>query len=221
MKQTLSKLELSYTDENDKEHSYVFQYNPNSIKIEKSIEWAAADGNQKDVPEKQFVNGKAKTISIDGIFFDTTTIGNMSVYTNFIKPIESMAIVRSFKVTSDKTIKRPPHITLSWGKSSYFFECVLTKIDYSFKMFTREGIPTRAEVGLSFEEIVTDSTKKQEVKNQTAAKTYVTKKGETLYEIAEKEYKDSNKWKIIATANEIDNPFKVPTGITLSLPVLS
>jgi len=221
MKQTLSKLELSYTDENDKEHSYVFQYNPNSIKIDKSIDWAAADGNQKNVPEKQFVNGQARTLSISNIFFDTTTIGNMSVYTNFIQPIESMGVVRSFKVTSDKTIKRPPYITLSWGKSSYFFESVLTKIDYTFKMFTREGIPVRAEVNLSFEEIITETTKKPEVKNQKEAKTYITKKGETLYEIAEKEYRDSNKWKIIATANEIDNPFKVPTAITLTLPAVT
>ena len=47
------------------------------------------------------------------------------------------------------------------------------------------------------------------------------KKGETLYEIAESEYRDANKWKIIAIANEIDNPFNVPSGITLTLPVYS
>ena len=43
MQQTLSKLELSYTDENDKDISYVFQYNPNSISIEKAVEWALSE----------------------------------------------------------------------------------------------------------------------------------------------------------------------------------
>lgn len=221
MENTLSKLELSYTDENDELVSYVVQYNPNSISIEKEVEWASTDGNQQDVTEKQFVNGQAKSISVKDIFFDTSTIGNMSVYTNFIEPLEAMAIVRSYKVPPDKTVKRPPYITLSWGKSSYFVECILKKIDYEFKMFTREGIPIRAMVNLAFEEIVTDTTKKAVVKKQKEAKTYVTKKGETLYEIAEKTYRDTNKWKIIATANEIDNPFKVPAGITLQLPAIT
>ena len=221
MEKVLSKLELSYTDENDETISYVFQYNPNSIKIDKEVDWASADGNQKDVPEKQFVNGKPKTITISELLFDTTTIGNMSVYTNYIQPIESMAIVRDYQVTSEKTIKRPPFITLSWGKATYFVECILKKIDYNFKMFTREGVPVRAEVNLSFEEIITDTTAKATVKNQTAAKTYVTGKGETLMEIAQSEYRNPDKWKVIATANDIDNPFKVPTGITLNLPVLT
>jgi LysM repeat protein len=155
------------------------------------------------------------------MFFDTSTIGNMSVYTNFIEPLEAMAIVRSYKIAGNKTVKRPPYITLSWGKSSYFVECILKKIDYEFKMFTRDGLPIRANVNLSFEEIMTDSTKEAVVKKQASAQTYVTKEGETLYEIAEKTYKDSNKWKIIATANEVDNPFKVPAGVTLQLPAIS
>lgn len=221
MENTLSKLEISYTDENDEIVSYVVQYNPNSIAIEKSIEWASADGNQQDVTEKQFVNGQAKLINIKDVFFDTSTIGNMSVYTNFIQPLEALAIVRSYKLPGDKIVKRPPYITLSWGKSSYFVECILTKIDYEFKMFTREGIPIRANVNLAFEEIVTDTTKKATVKKQKAADTYITKKGETLFEIADKTYRNPDKWKIIATANEIDNPFKVPAGITLQLPAVS
>ena len=142
-------------------------------------------------------------------------------YRNYIQAIEAMTIVRSYKVSGDKIVKRPPYITLSWGKSSYFVECILKNLNYNFKMFTREGIPIRATVDLTFEEIVTEKTKKAVVKNQAAAKTYITKKGETLYEIADSQYRDSNKWKIIATANEIDNPFKVPAGITLVLPAVS
>lgn len=221
MKNTLSKLELSYIDEKNKVISYVVQYNPNSISIGKHIEWNSTDLKLQNIMEKQFENGHPKSISIKDIFFDTSTIGNMSVYTNFIEPLEAMAIVRSYKMSDGKIIKRPPYITLSWGKSPYFVECILTQIDYEFKMFTRDGTPIRARVDLSFEEIATATTKKAVIKKQKTAKTYRTKKGETLYEIAEKTYEKPDRWKIIATANGISNPFKVPAGITLYLPVIS
>ena len=220
MENTLSKLELSYIDGDGEDILYVVQYNPNTISIEKEVEWNDAEANKKNAPTKEFANGKSKKISIKDIFFDTTTIGNMSVYTNFIEPLEAMAIVRNYTITTDsgtKIVKRPPYITLSWGRSSYFAECVLKKIEYEFKMFTRKGVPTRANVTLSFEEI---NTIEAEIKEQKAAQTYLTGTGETLPGIAEKIYGNPDKWRIIATANEVDN-FVVPAGITLQLPVLS
>jgi len=217
----LNKLELTYKDEKDKDIAFVFQYNPGSLSIKKGVEWENVDGNQKDVQAKQFKNGNAKTVGIKDVLFDTTSIGNMSVYTNYIQALESMLMVRTFKTKKGKEVKRPPFITLKWGKSPYFFTCILKELDYEFTMFNKEGIPIRAKVELSFEEVVTQSSKKQAVKNQTKAKTYIVKTGDTLHGIANSQYKNPNKWKVIATANGIDDPMYIPAGTKLTLPVLT
>jgi nucleoid-associated protein YgaU len=217
----LSKLEITYKDEKDQEVSYIFQYNPKALQIEKEVQWESVDGNQKDVNEKQFANGKARVINIKDILVDTTIMGNMSVYTNYIEPLETMTRVRTYKTKSGKEVKRPPYITLVWGKSNYFFECILTKLEYDFKMFTKEGVPIRAELDLTFEEVVTETTKKKAMTNQKSVKTYIVKPRDTLHGIADKEYKDPNKWKIIATANGIEDPMYIPVGTSLTLPSVS
>lgn len=50
------------------------------------------------------------------------------------------------------------------------------------------------------------------------SRTYVTKRGDTLWAIAIKYYGNGNKWTIIADANGIKNPRLMGTGITLRIP---
>jgi nucleoid-associated protein YgaU len=213
----LNKFEISYKDSSDVKQDFMFQYNPNKVDIVKEVEWAGVDGNQKDVNEIQFASGKAKTLNITDVLFDTTMTGNQSVYTKFIHNLEFMTLVQEYTTSSGKKVKRPPYLTLSWGSSTYFFECILKKLSYDFTMFDRLGVPIRANVSMEFEEIVPET----EVTNTLVAqkvKTYTPGSGETLYEIAESQLGDTSKWKLIATMNGVDNPFVVEAGKALTLP---
>ena len=88
-------------------------------------------------------------------------------------------------------------------------------------MFTKAGTPVRAEVSLTFEEYVDEKTKKQDrTKQGNEVEKYRVKSGDTLHTIAKAKYKDTNKWKAIATANGIDNPNLIPVGTKLIIPKL-
>lgn len=56
------------------------------------------------------------------------------------------------------------------------------------------------------------------VKKTPASRTYVVKKGDTLWKIADKFYGDGNKWKKIADANKIKDPRKLGVGKKLRIP---
>jgi nucleoid-associated protein YgaU len=47
---------------------------------------------------------------------------------------------------------------------------------------------------------------------------HVVKDGDTLQSVAHHTYGDPNSWRMIAEANEIDNPFHLRRGTALSLP---
>ena len=55
----------------------------------------------------------------------------------------------------------------------------------------------------------------------TAAREYEVKEGDTLWSIAEKEYKDGYKWTEIARANNLSDPDDIEKGMKLTLPETS
>lgn len=48
--------------------------------------------------------------------------------------------------------------------------------------------------------------------------TRVVRRGDTLASIAAEVYRDVSAWRVIASANRIDDPFNVPAGVKLTLP---
>lgn len=226
--QVLNKLEITFIDQelrdgkDEKDKDYVFQYNPNSLKITKGAKWSESDGVAKDAKKKQFESGEARIITIGNILFDTTTTGGEkgmeSVYANYIEPLESMAMVRLFG-EGEAAVPRPPILRLSWGKADYLaFNCVLTSVEYTLKMFNKDGTPIRAEVDLVFGEYPLDTDEAITHKKQDVVKKYEVQLGDTLHTIATAQYKDPNKWKSIATANGIDDPHFIPAGTELIIP---
>jgi len=216
----LSKLEIKYVDAKNKDKSFIFQYNPSSVSIGKTVKYADVDGNQQNLAWQQFATGEAKTLDISGVLVDTTMMGNVDVYKNYILPLETMALVQPFKTKKGKLVKRPPHLKLSWGKGSYFFECILMSISYDFTMFDRDGVPIRALLTLKFQEIFPQTKTKKAKVEEVSIATYTVKRFDTLHSIAQSQYGDTTKWKIIAVANGIDNPADVEIGFKLTIPKL-
>jgi nucleoid-associated protein YgaU len=208
----LNKFEITYKNSAKEDASFIFQYNPAQLTINKSVNWNGLSVNGTNLQSKQFASGNAKTISISNILFDSTVMGEMNVYEEYIEYLEQMTLVQQF----EKEL-RPPLLTLSWGKGNYFFDCVLTTLNYDFTMFNKEGVPIRAIVSLTFEEIdIGNSTKKE--KSKKAMKSYTIRSDDTLQKIAQSELGNSNQWKIIAIANGIDNPMNLTVGQQLQIP---
>ena len=208
----LNKFEITYKNSAKEDASFIFQYNPSQLTINKSVNWNGLSVNGTNLQAKQFASGNAKTISISNILFDTTVMGEMNVYEEYIEYLEEMTLVQQF----EKEL-RPPLLTLSWGKGNYFFDCVLTTLNYDFTMFNKEGVPIRAIVNLTFEEIDLGTSTKKE-KSRKAMKSYTVKSDDTLQKIAQSELGSATQWKIIAVANGIDNPLDLPVGQQLQIP---
>lgn len=60
-----------------------------------------------------------------------------------------------------------------------------------------------------------------EAEETTAAQTYEVKEGDSLWTIAEMEYKDGYKWTEIAKANKIENPNIIEKGMKLTVPEIA
>ncbi len=211
----LDKFEITYKDPKDDYVYFAFQYNPYQLNISKSVVWEGFAVSGEDSTKKQFSSGKAKTLTISDVLFDTSMFKEISVYTKYIRYLEAMTLVQEY---TKEGITRPPILSLSWGNGSYFFDTILKNLTYDFTMFDRSGIPIRANVSFEFEEIITDTVKIKKALEIKAITTYRVKANDTLQKIADSELGSPNQWKMIAVANGIDNPLDLEVGMQLIIP---
>ena len=115
---------------------------------------------------------------------------------------------------------RPPILRFSWGSLS--FDCVLEDLVQRFTLFSNDGTPLRAICKVVFKEYATAATQLSNTRRESAdhTKRMALREGETLSSLAAREYNDSSKWRVIADANNIDDPENISAGTIVELPPL-
>ena len=110
---------------------------------------------------------------------------------------------------------------LSWGTES--FTGVVESVNLTFVLFTPDGIPLRAKIGLTLKEYRPAALQvPQTPKNSpNVDKSYVVCRGDTLSGIASAQYGDPTQWRAIAQANGIVDPRFLKPGTKLTVPTLS
>ncbi len=119
-----------------------------------------------------------------------------------------------------KSTKKPPTCLFVWG--GYSYRGVISKIDQKYTMFLENGTPVRSLLDIT---LISDKPQKQVELDQgkeACRKLWIVKSGDRLDLIASEALKDPLKWRTIATANGIINPFGFPDkndfGRTLVIP---
>jgi len=200
------------------------QFNPESLKITKSVEWNAAKSGtstrdaqpQSNAPDMEFGGGHAAEFSLD-LVFDTTTLDNQDVrgYTNQLLTFTLMGGGKSGKEDEE-----PPAIEFVWGEFLLFL-AVIKKIEITYTLFLPSGVPVRARVHLDLIQLM-DEDGKQGSQNPTtrtpARKTRVVQQGDRLDYLAYQEYGQPGLWREIAEANHIENPLDLQPGQRLVIP---
>jgi len=212
----LEKLQITNLDNGE---TFNVLFNPTEYTIEDSSKWQDQEANRRR-PELQYTGGERKKLSMD-LFFDTYEIKqDVRLHTgNFAK-----LLVVSTK--DDNTGKRPPKVQLSWGPanpdSGFPFVGVLESLKQSFTLFTPEGMPVRAKLTVSFKEFAlpVDELQKEPRRSSFPLQVYTVKAGDTLSGIAGVLWKDPFKWRLLAEANEIDNPRALTPAQTLIVPAI-
>jgi hypothetical protein len=178
-----------------------------------------------DAPPVQYVRGKARTLSME-LFFDSyETARDVREHTG---PIAALLSRRTQTLA-------PPVLIFSLGRVQ--FRCVLVDAGLRFTMFLRDGTPVRATMSVRLQEYVDVGIDIQQglflgsptvsaavnaaadlVVAAAKGQVHVTVDGDTLSRLAAIYLGDAGRWRTIAQANRIDDPFALPAGTTLVIP---
>jgi nucleoid-associated protein YgaU len=206
-------------------------FNPTSYSISKSVAWetpSLGDGGSArktnvtlNAPPLQFGGGQSRTLSLK-LFFDVTDYPSINgEKTRDVRNLTSKLVKLTLKERSGNKEQPPPVCRISWGDSNsnnldFPFVGVVESLTQDFTLFDSNGRPLRANLDVSFKEFLKPEEDKR--KNDPEYTTRMVKRGDTLSSIAAEMLGDPARWRIIADANQLDNPRALKTGMTLSIP---
>jgi nucleoid-associated protein YgaU len=100
------------------------------------------------------------------------------------------------------------------------FRCVVESVRQRFSLFGPWGHPLRATLSVTLKEFKTLAQQIKELGLESADHTHshVVAEGETLTRIAATVYGDPRRWRLIADANQIDDPLALEPGAVLVVP---
>lgn len=191
-----------------------FKFNPEAIRITKTVKPKQQRQAGKNAPKLQFTTGDETKIEFGEIVFDTFE-KRLSVYELNVKFLEAL-------ITVDPDTHRPPRVLFKWGKAKYednggkdrlFF---VTALDVNYIMFLPDGTPVRAKVKLTLTEVPDPAG--EERNSPDTAHVHLVSRGDTLQAIASREYNNPGEWRRIAQANGIDDPLELVPGRRLLIP---
>lgn len=185
-------------------------FNPKEYVIEKKTPWTEVNVFGMDSPPVQFTMGERKRLNME-LFFDTSEEKtDVREHTN---KVELLMMVNAQE-------HRPPLLRFSWGTLS--FDCVLEDLVQRFTLFKNDGTPLRAVVKVVFKEYSTAAAQLSNTRRESAdhTKRMVLREGESLASLSAREYNDPGKWRVIADANNIDDPENIKSGTIVELPPL-
>src|SRR5207247_40755 len=120
----------------------------------------------------------------------------------------------------DPTLHAPPPVRFVWGPFS--FRAVIERLTQRFTMFREDGVPVRATLNVTFKEYKTIEEQLSERPTESSdwSKRRILTEKDLLSLIAAIEYGDPAVWRVIADANDIENPRLLESGREIRLPPL-
>jgi hypothetical protein len=188
----------------------VVMFNPEEYSIDRSVNYQRTNLPGLQTPITQFVYGNAQTLKID-LFFDTYE--RREDVRNYTRKLTQLLDI-------DRDLHAPPVCQFIWGKLE--FKATIDSINTNFTMFLDSGIPVRAKLTISFTEYRTITEQLAAIPRQSADRTkyHIFTQSDSLWSLAAKAYTDPGLWRVIAEANQIDNPRLVVPGMELKIPPL-
>ena len=200
------------------------QFNPNSLSISKPVTWiqqadtAGTDdrrhtNRELDAPPMTFGGGGARVLTLQ-LFCDVTESGPDADVRDFTNRLVALTRI-------EPGLGRPPSIEISWGgappkDSDLPFVGVVSNLQQTFVLFSSAGAPQRANVTLTCTEFNDAEKNLRHVDPDLT--TYTVKRADTLSAIAARMYRDPSLWRLIADANDIDDPRTLVVGARLAIP---
>ena len=121
----------------------------------------------------------------------------------------------------DGTTHQPRYVQLQWGPLLY--NCQMTSMTLTFKLFNPDGTPLRAEADCSFQGVIDEVKLAAIEKRQSPDLTHIrtVKQGDTLPLLCYKEYGDSKYYYQIAQYNGLQDFKSLTPGTKLIFPPIA
>jgi hypothetical protein len=196
-------------------------FNPAQLKVSRSNTWAGAALAGRGVTRLRYTGANSGVLRVD-LFFDTTDTGT-DVSTHTGKIVSLMDVDPSLPGTDEsKHSARPPYVTFHWG-DLHSFKAVVEGLRLSFTYFSSAGVPLRANMELELRQY--ERSQAFGAQNPTSGtpkphRVHRVQPGETLDRISARYYGDSTRWRLLASANGLEDPLAVRPGTMLSVPRL-
>lgn len=206
------------------------QYNPTELSYDKSGQFAEIAIPGLDAPLQQFVRGQAEKLTLE-LFFDTTDQGMGTDATSVTKLTDR--IYQLVKI--EPTRHAPPICTFIWNgpfppgssisdasgnQRRDGFTCIVESVKQKYTLFSAAGVPLRATLTVALREYKTldDQLAQLNLNSPDRTHSHVIQRGETLSGIAGEIYRRPGDWRLIAEANNIEDPRRLTAGTFLTVP---
>ncbi|HOU12872.1 MAG TPA: hypothetical protein PKZ84_07120 [Anaerolineae bacterium] len=194
-----------------------FQFNPDSIKVVKSVAWKGENVARRNAPDLKFGGGASATFDLTLVFDTSSNIEyrDVRMYTN-----QLLKLVMMSGAVDER--KPPPQVKFQWGKLALFL-AVVEKVTIEYTLFDPDGTPIRAHatVELKQQDARDDYAGSTNPTTRTESrKTRVVQVGDRLDVIAYQEYGSAAHWRHLAAANGLYDPRDLHPGQILVLPPL-
>jgi hypothetical protein len=192
-------------------------FNPKEYSITKTNAWDFDKVVGKAVPVAQFGGGEPRKLSLDLLFDATDNTRDVRSVTDQL--FRMMEVDTSLASGKSKNSGRPPMVTFSWGEF-VSFKSVIESLSVQYTLFDQTGKPLRAQVKLSLIQAAKaeDASSQNPTTRGEVLSTHIVRDGDSLPSIAYAAYGDAAAWRVIAEANNIDDPLRLRRGETLTIP---
>lgn len=194
-------------------------FNPAQLSISRSNLWEGQARPGRGVPRLRYAGARPGQMALE-LFFDTTHEGTaVTKYTG--KILELMDVDPKLPGADSTTNNaRPPYVTFHWG-DLHSFKAVIADLDLTFTYFATNGTPLRATLDLVLHQY--EPSQAFGPQNPTSGtphphRAHRVQAGETLDRIAARYYGDSTKWRMLASANSVQDPLNLRPGAVLTIP---
>jgi LysM repeat protein len=186
-------------------------FNPAEYQLQKTNNFAEIPIPGLESPPIQFVRGASEKLSAELLVDTSDTLEDVRL--RYVDKLRSL-----MKLNSEK--HAPPIVRFTWD--TQVFVGVLESLNITYVLFTPEGIPLRAKLSVALKEYrpAAVQVKESPTSSPDFDKTYVVRRGDTLSSVAAAVYSNAGAWRVIARANQIQDPRQLQPGRVLLLPRL-